>query len=107
MLGEIKIVGKTLTRSECRIGTPLAAAALTLELLKHSKEVGIDHFDVSLTHAHASVLIATLKQHGIRLSGEMVSWSACFGAKGNRVPPPHYATRRATQPLGHVHIDTA
>ena len=30
-----------------------------------------------------------------------------FAGKGYRAPTPHYATRRATQPLGLVHIDTA
>ena len=37
VLGEIKFVGKTLSRPECKIGTPLAAAALTPVLLKHGK----------------------------------------------------------------------
>ena len=37
---------------------PLAAAALTPGLLKHGTEVGINHLQVSLAHAHASVLKA-------------------------------------------------
>ena len=47
------------------------------------------------------------KQHGIRLTGEQVSRSACSRAKGYRAPTPHHATRRATQPMGLVHVDTA
>ena len=87
--------------------TPLAAAALTPGPLKHGKEVDINHLHVSLAYAHASVLKATAKQHGIRLAGELVSCSACSRAKGHRAPTPHHTTRRATQPLGLVHIDTA
>ena len=95
------------TRPEHRIGTSLAAAALTPGPLKHGKEVDINHLHISLAHAHASVLKATAKQDGIRLTGELVSCSACSRAKGHRAPTPHLATRRATQPLGFVHIDTA
>ena len=97
VLGEIRFVEKTSSRYECRIGTPLAATALTPGLLKHGKEVGINHFHVSLAHAHAS----------IRLTGLFVSCLVCSRAKGNRAPTPHHATRRVTQPLGLVHIDTA
>ena len=105
-LGEIQFVGKTPSRPACRIGTPLAAAALISGPLKHGKEVDIGHLHVSLAHAHASVLKATAKQHGIGLTGELVACSACSRAKGHRAPTPHHATRRATQPLGLVHIDT-
>ena len=65
VLGEIKFVEKTPSRSECRIGTPPAATALTLGLLKHGKKIGINHLHVSLAHGHANVLKATTKQHGI------------------------------------------
>ena len=81
-LREIKLVGKTPSRPECRIDTPLAATALTSGSLKHGKEVDINHWHVSYAHAHASVLKATAKQHGIRLTGELVSCSACSRAKG-------------------------
>ena len=107
VLGEIRFVGKTPSRPACRIGTPLAAAALIPAPLKRGKEVDINHLHVSLAHVHASVLKATTKQHGIRLTGELVSCSACSRAKGHRAPTPHHATRRATHPLGLVHIDTA
>ena len=53
------------------------------------------------------MLKATAKQHGIRSTGELVSCLACSRAKGYRAPTPHHATRRATQSLGLVHIDTA
>ena len=107
MLGKIQFVEKPPPRSESRIGTPLAATALTPGPLKHGKEVDINHLHVSLPRAHASVLKATAKQHGIRLTGELVSCSTRSRAKGHRAPTPHHATRRATQPLGLVHIDTA
>ena len=107
VLGEIQFVEKTPSRPECRIGTPLAAAALTPEPLKHGKELDINHLHVCLAHAHASVLKATAKQHGFRLTGELVSCSACSRAKRHRAPTPHYVARRATQSLGLVHIDTA
>ena len=38
---------------------------------------------------------------------EMVSRLACSRAKGNRASTQHHVTRRATQPLGLVQIDTA
>ena len=107
VLGEIQFVGKTPFRPACRIGTSLAVAALPPGPLKHGKEVDINHLHVSLTHAHASVLKETAKQHGIRLTGELVSCSACSRAKGHRAPTPHHATRRATQPLGLVHINSS
>ena len=107
MLGEIEFVGKNPSKPECRIGTPLATAALTPGPLKHGKEVDINHLHVSLAHAHASVLKATAKQHGNRLTGELVSFSSCSRAKGHRAPTPHHATRRTMQPLELVHIDTA
>ena len=107
VLGKIQFVGKTPSRPVCRIGTLLAAAALIPGPLKHGKEVDINHLHVSLARAHASVLKATAKQHGIRLTGELVPCSACSRAKGHRAPTPHHATRRVTQALGRVHIDTA
>ena len=106
VLGEVQFVGKT-PRPACRIDTPLAAAALIPGPLKHGKEVDINHLHVSLTHAQASVLKATAKQHEIRLTGELVPCSGCSQAKGHRAPTPHHVTRRATHPLGLVHIDTA
>ena len=87
VLGEIQFVGKTPPRPACRIGTPpLATTALIPGPLKHGKEVDVNHLHVSLAHAHASVLKATVKQHGIRLTGELVSCSACSRAKGHRAP---------------------
>ena len=106
VLGEVQFVRKT-SRPACRIGTPLPAAVLIPGPLKHGKDVDINHLHVSLAHAHASVLKAIAKQHGICLTRELVSCSACSRAKGHRAPTPHHATRRATQPLGLVHIDTA
>ena len=48
VLGEIQFVGKTPSRPACRIGIPLAAAALIPGPLKHGKEVDINHLHVSL-----------------------------------------------------------
>ena len=104
VLGEIQFVGKTPSRPECRIDATLAAAALTPGPLKHGEEVDINHLHVSLAQAHASVLKATAKQHEIRLTGQLVLCSACSRSKGHRAPTPHHATRRATQPLGRVHM---
>ena len=70
VLGEIQFVGKRPSRPKCRNGTPLATAALTPGPLEHGKELDINHLHVSLAHAHASVLKATAKQHGIRLTGD-------------------------------------
>ena len=53
------------------------AAALNPGTLKHGKVVDINHLHVSLAHAHASVLQATARQHGFRLTGDLVSCSAC------------------------------
>ena len=61
VLGEIQFVGKTFSWPACRIGTPLAAAALPTGSLKHGKEVDINHLHVFLAHTHASVLKATAK----------------------------------------------
>ena len=77
VLEKIEFVEKRSSRSECRVDTPLAAASLTPGLLKHGKEVDVKtcpcpHLHTSLAHAHASVLQATVKQHGIRLIGELV-----------------------------------
>ena len=69
--------------------------------------VDINHFHVSLAHAHSSVLKATALQHGIQLVGELASCSGCSTAKGIRVPTPHHTTSRAAAPLDMVHIDTA
>ena len=79
----IQFVGKTSSKPECRIGTyPLAVATLTPGPLKYGKKVDIDHLHVSLAHFPASVLKAPAKQRGIRLTGELVSCSACSRAKG-------------------------
>ena len=93
VLGEIQFIGKAPSRPPCRIGTPLAAAALTPGPLKDGKDVDINHLHVSLAHAHASVLKAISKQHGIRLTGELVSCSACSRAKGIEYLP-HITRRR-------------
>ena len=69
---------------ECRIGTPLAGAALTPGQLKHGKKVDINHLHVPLARVHASVLKATAKQHGIRLIDRETSFM--FGLlSGERV----------------------
>ena len=72
VLGDIKFVGKTPSRSKCRIENPLAAAALTPRLMKPCKGVDINHFHFSFAHAYASVLKVTAKQHEIRPLGELV-----------------------------------
>jgi transposase InsO family protein len=86
----------------------MAAAVLSPgNLLAKKKVVDINHFHVSLSHAHSSVLKATAQQHGIQLVGELAPCSGCSMAKGIRAPTPHHTTSRAVAPLDRVHIDTA
>ena len=76
-------------------------------MLKHGKVVDINRVHVSLAHAHASVLQATARQHGFRLTGELVSSSARSMAKGNRAPTAHHTMARAKRSTELLHIDTA
>ena len=92
------------SRSECRIGTSLAAAAMTAGLLKHDEVIYLNPLHVFLAHVHASVLKATAKQHGVRLTGKLVSCSTCLLGRKGIMHPLHII---ATHPLGLVHIDTA
>ena len=71
------------------------------------KVADIDYLHVSLAHVHASVLQATARQHGFRLTGQLVSSSACSMAKGDRAPTAHHTTAHAKRPMDVVHIDTA
>ena len=71
------------------------------------KVVGINHFHVSLAHAHSSVLKAIALQHGIKLMGELAPCSGYSMAKGIRAPTPHHTTSRAEAPMDMTHIDTA
>ena len=75
---------------------------------KNKKRVlDINHFHVSLAHAHSRGLKATAQQHGIQLVGELAPCSGCSMAKGIRAPIPHRTTSRAAAPLDLVHIGTA
>ena len=89
----------------------MAAAVLTpggLSINKNKKRViDINHYHVSLSHAHSSVLKATAQQHGIQLVGELSPCSGCSIAKGIRASTPHRTTSRTEAPLDLVHIDTA
>lgn len=73
----------------------LAEAALTAGILKH--------LCFSHAHADASVLKQTVKQHGIRVTGEFISYSACLRTKRQWGCTPRCATR----PLDQVRIYTA
>ena len=73
---------------------------------KKKKVVDINHFHVSLAHAHSSVLKSTALQHGIQPVGELAPCSGCSMAKGIRAPTPYHATSRAVAPMGMMHIDT-
>ena len=103
VLGEFECGRKPLSESDCS----LAAAALNPGMLQLGKVVDINHLHVSLAHAHASVLQATARHHGFRLSGEPVSCSVCSMAKGNRAPTAHCMTVRAKRPMELVHIKAA
>ena len=74
---------------------------------KKQNVVDINHFYVSLAHAHSSALKATALLHGIQLVGELAPCSGCSMAKGIHAPTPKYTTSRAASPLDMVHIDTA
>ena len=74
---------------------------------KKTTVVDINHFHVSLAHAHSSVLKATARQHGIQLVGELAPCSGCSMAKEIRASTPHHTMSRAAAPLDMVHIDTA
>ena len=58
-----------------------AAAVLSpggILVIKNKKRVlDINHFHVSLAHAHSSVPKATAQQHGIQLVGELAQCSGC------------------------------
>ena len=92
-------------------GVGMAAAVLSPRgVFVNSKKatvVDINHFHVSLAHAHSSVLKATARQHGIQLVGELAPCSGCSMAKGILASTPHHTTSRAAAPLDMVHIDTA
>ena len=103
VLWEIEFGRKPLFESDCFF----TAATLNPGMLKHPKVVDINHLHISLTHARASVLQATARQQGFRLTGELVSYSACSMAKGNRAPTAHHTTARAKRSMELVHIDTA
>ena len=74
---------------------------------KNKKVVDINHFHVSLAHAHSSVLKATARQPDIKLVGDLAPCSGCSMVKGMRTPTPHRTKSRAAAPLDMVHIDTA
>ena len=103
VLGKIEFWGKSFFESE----RSLAAVALNPGMLKHGRVVDINNLHVSFVRAHAIVLQASSKQHGFRLTGELVSCSACSIAKGNQAPTTHHTTARAKRPMELVHIDTA
>ena len=103
VLGKIEFGRKPLFESDCFFIT----VALNPGMLKQAKVIDINHLHVSLAHAHANVSQATARQHGFRLTGELVSCSACSMAKGNRAPTAHHTTARAKRPMELVHIDTA
>ena len=103
VLGKIEFGRKPLFESDCF----LTAAALNPGMLKHGKIVDTNHLRAFLAHAHASVLQATARQHGFRLTGELVSCSACSMTKGNRARTAHHTTARAKRLMELVHIDTA
>ena len=67
----------------------------------------INHFHVSLAHAHLSVLKDIALQQGIQLVGELAPCSGCTMAKEIRAPTPHHTTSFAAAPMDRVPIVTA
>ena len=88
VLGAIEFIGKSPSNEN------IAVAALNPGTLKHGKEVDINHLHFPLANTHESVFQATAKQHGLRLTRELVSCAACSMAKENRAPTPHHTTAR-------------
>ena len=84
----------------------LSPGGVSLNIYK-KKVVDVNHFHVSLAHAHLSVLKATTLQHGMQFVGELAPRSGCSIAKGTRSPTSHHTTSRAAAPIDMVHIDTA
>ena len=84
----------------------LSPGGVFINKQKNKKVVDINHFHVSLAHAHSSVLEATAQQHGIQLVGELALCSRCSMTNGIRAPTPHHTTSRAAAPMDMVHIDT-
>ena len=74
---------------------------------KEKKVVDINHFHVSLAHAHSSVLKATALQHDIQLVRELAPCSGCSMAEGIRAPTPHHTMSRAATTMDMVHVDSA
>lgn len=74
VIDEVEFGVKSSERSKCDV---LAAAVLTLCILRHDKVVDINHIHLSLAHSQADFLKQITNQHGIRLTGELVSCSAC------------------------------
>ena len=88
----------------------MAAAVLSpggVFINKKKIVVDINHFHVSLAHAHSCVLKVTARKPDIQLVGELVPCSGYSMAKGIRASTPHRTTSRAAAPLDMVHIDTA
>ena len=89
----------------------MAGAVLSLGgvfINKNKKNVvDINHFHVSLAHAHFSVLKAIALQHGIQLVEDLAPCSGCSMAKRICASTPHHTTSRAAAPMDMVHIDIA
>ena len=85
----------------------LSRGGVLMDKKKKKKVVDINHFHVSLAHAHSSVLKATVQKHDIQLVGKLAPCSRCSLAKGIRASTPQHTTARAAAPKDMVHIDTA
>ena len=68
--------------------------------------VDINHFQVSLAHAHSSMLKTTALNHGIQLVEELAPCSGWSMVKRTRAPTPHHTMSQAVAPMDMVHIDT-
>ena len=96
-----------LSENDGMAGAVFSPGGLFLSKNKIKTALDINHFHVSLAHAHSSVLKATAQQHDIQLVGELAPCSRLSMAKGMRAPIPHRTTSRAAALLDLVHINTA
>ena len=83
----------------------LAPAKHPFSVGKPTKDVDINFFHVSLSHANETLLRATAEQQGIQLTGVLQPCAGCAEAKGRRASVSRRHGLRAGAVLDVVHLD--
>ena len=85
----------------------IADARIAAAVIAPGKMKGIDINDlhVSLTFSHADLLRVTARQIGVKMVGDLVSFSGCSAAKGRRMSVPWTTGCRSTRPLERLFVD--